>query len=409
MAILNVSLKNVITGSKQKYFILDVLDNNNVPTGETKVYIANIEKNDSINNIITNGSGILESQFANKCNLIDTANNTLIKNMYDINDVNDMFKSRSYAFVNKKNITLTNADDYSDLYISHDYNAVDMTGFNDSLYILTNKITSATYYYMTRCIPISFGNFMQYTETIADPIYTAILPSSSELEAVSDKTKQFTEKYIPSKYVDGIEYNHLIEYPTSIYPLFTENTLLGNVVIAKNHLGYDYDQHSDITRIANFNRRTFNELRSYKRLISSGDNLFLIYSNDTSATTQQYNDADYTIIGITETSTVNLDEVSATDFTSNNDTVRNYATGKIEKVETIQSINRFSPTNSHKSNLYSIEISDLGINELEKTNDEAMKKTISNIKKSINNGIRKLCKKIQPGNTQLFSVLFTGN
>jgi hypothetical protein len=82
---------------------------------------------------------------------------------------------------------------------------------------------------------------------------------------------------------------------------------------------------------------------------------------------------------------------------------------RIEKVEQVNSVNRFTQANHHKSNLYSIEIEDLGLNSLEKTENEKVKSAVKNIKKSIINNIKKICQNTQPGNTQLFSVFFTGN
>jgi hypothetical protein len=81
----------------------------------------------------------------------------------------------------------------------------------------------------------------------------------------------------------------------------------------------------------------------------------------------------------------------------------------MEKVEMFNSVNRFYQANQHKSNLYSIEIEDLGLNSIEKTADEKIKIAVKNIKKSITNNIKKICQNTQPGNTQLFSVFFTGN
>lgn len=71
-----------------------------------------------------------------------------------------------------------------------------------------------------------------------------------------------------------------------------------------------------------------------------------------------------------------------------------------QKIETLDSINRFRSNIRHKSPLYSIKIQNSGVNFVE---DE---KTRENIKKDIKNNIREITRRICPVTTQLFDVFF---
>jgi hypothetical protein len=63
-----------------------------------------------------------------------------------------------------------------------------------------------------------------------------------------------------------------------------------------------------------------------------------------------------------------------------------------QKIETINSINRFKHNTGHKSNLYSIKINNLDI--MNETDEN-----VNKIKTDIKNNIRKLCKYVTPVNT----------
>ena len=408
MAITPVRLRKVITGTKQKYFDLDVLDGEGKIVGR-RLYIANIEKNsNNIKEILELGENTPPSQLTNTCNIFSSAGGVkdlVIRNMFEVTDNTD-FETRSYAYANKTDLEFNKADDYSDLFIDNRYQISSIVGFNDSVFTLTNQLSSITYYpldYITEDNKLS-------TEIIRDPLFTAIFDSASALENLS--TTEFDKQFVPKYLINGIQYNNVIDYPMSIYPIFKDNTLLGNAIICKNHLGYDYSQHSIEEYDGSSVVRKFTEMRSYKRLISSGDSIYLIYDNTYNEETVPYknesNSNNSTIINTTVKPISNIEKLdeNANTYIHQPNTLDLNA---IEKVEMFNSVNRFTQANHHKSNLYSIEIEDLGLNAIEKTADEKIKVAVKNIKKSITNNIKKICQKTQPGNTQLFSVFFTGN
>lgn len=394
MAITPVKLNKVITGSKQKYFYLDVLNSDNEIIGH-KLYIANIEKNDSnLNTILQLSPNTDSNQLTNICNIFSSSSEDLpvvIKNMFEINN-NEDFETRTYAYTNPSKLEFTTASDYSDLFISNYFDINSIVGFNDSVFTLTNKLNTALDYYTVDTVTL-LNNGSSTTEKIYSPLYTAIFDSVSALENLSKS--EFEEKYVPKALINGISYNNLVEYPNSIYPLFKENTLIGTALLCKNHLGYDYSQHSKEIHEDNNTVREFSQLRTYNRLISSGNNLYLVYTNNTKATTEPYIGGEYMKNGyIINVNTENIDNTNVLD--------------NMEKVEMVNSVNRYTHSNKHKASLYSIEVEDIGLNSISKSNP-ALSSTINNIKKSITNNIKKICQKVQPGNTQLFSVFYTGN
>jgi hypothetical protein len=412
MAITPVRLRKVITGTKQKYFDLDVLgtddEGNEIVVGR-RLYIANIEKNsNNIKEILELSENTPPSQLTNTCNIFSSAGGVkdlVIRNMFEVTD-NPDFETRSYAYTNKTDLEFNKAEDYSDLFIDNRYQISSIIGFNDSVFTLTNQLSSITYYpldYITEDNTLS-------TVIIRDPLFTAIFDSVSALENLS--TTEFDKQFVPKYLINGIQYNNVIDYPMSIYPIFKDNTLLGNAVICKNHLGYDYSQHSIEEYVGSSVVRKFTEMRSYKRLVSSGDNIYLIYDNIYNEETVPYkNESNSTNSIIINTAIKPISNIEKLD--ENTSTYIHQPNildlNKIEKVEMFNSVNRFTQANHHKSNLYSIEIEDLGLNSIEKTADEKIKIAVKNIKKSITNNIKKICQNTQPGNTQLFSVFFTGN
>jgi len=77
-----------------------------------------------------------------------------------------------------------------------------------------------------------------------------------------------------------------------------------------------------------------------------------------------------------------------------------------QKIETVESINRFKSNIKHKSNLYSVALRNTGLNtqyEDSKTNEK-----IEKLKNDIKNNIRDIAKKMCPVETQLFDIYFDG-
>jgi hypothetical protein len=79
------------------------------------------------------------------------------------------------------------------------------------------------------------------------------------------------------------------------------------------------------------------------------------------------------------------------------------AYAKYDNVEVLYSLNRFTPSVCHKSNLFSIRIDGLGINDSEFLTDTQK----SNVIRWFKNGITEMVNATKPAHTQLFDIYFT--
>lgn len=404
MAIYSAKLKNVIHGTKQKYFLIEV-NRNGEP--EQRLYLADIEKD----NLMSKPIGTAEAEITNIANVYDWSNQAMVHNMFDILDPYSIINCRGYALKNKSDLNENDAESYSDIYAPPIFNTLGIIQIGDFMYTLTDKMSVGCWYTVNDVQNISNDDnhpiFEKTVNRVQDTIHTAIYNPVSEMIEVSDDYARFAEKYIPKYIIDGLEYNHILEFPTSLYAMFKDSTVLANTLIGKNHLGYDYSQHAEIDGGA----FRIPEMRTYVRIGSCAGNAYLVYKNDTVAYTSDFASAPSSEVKNRpielSAARIENDPSVSSNIVKDGITTKEYAK-RYERVESIASINRYSAKAIHKSNLYSIELTDTGLNTAFASLGEAREKTIATIKKSVKNGIRALCEKIQPGNTQLFEVYFKG-
>lgn len=416
MDALSCNIVDIITGPKQKYFLIDVCNiatNNNDTTKtigniqERRLYVADIE----YDNKMVHAENIADKYITNISNVYDAKNKHIVHNMYAVNDKINPFYCRSSTLKNQhaENIDKDSADAYTDLFLPKSMDILSICKLKESMFILNNKITNGACYNTHYAIYNSENKeFVEFDKIIEEPIYTALYRSSTDiLEDAYTDLDGFIEKLAPSAYIDKIKYNQIYEFPTSNYALLNDSTVLANSIICKNHLGYDYSQHGTYNTINSAG--SINELRTYKRIFKCGNSVYSVYCNDTTASyvlSANTNPADkntnttlFTVSSETDTN-ANIVEIS-----DNISTTKKCLTGKsFERVECVTSINRFNKANTHKTNLYSIEINGLGIQQA--NDNEKLKPIIQKIKKSIYNGVKAICEKTQPANTQLFNVIF---
>jgi hypothetical protein len=424
MDALSCKLVNVVTSNNQKYFAIDIYHSDS--TVEHRLYLADIEQDE----LMVHEDGTPDYNLTNMYNNYDVNNKVIIHNMYNVADEYEPIKCRGYAYKNKNDLNENDSTSYSDIFAPNPFSCNSICDYDNYMFMLTNKDINGGYYEVDYSLFLpSESKFLEFTETITEPIYTSIFaPSASIVKNTNNNIDKFAKQFLPKLFVDNISYNHIYEMPTNKYPMFKDNTILANAVIGKNHLGYDYSQHSDVIynsgEISNYVKTAkFSELRTYKRMFTCEDGIYLVYSTDTSATT-----ADITNVnGLTQEqageekrpaiySVLNNEvvgnEVSASNISKLYPEIleHDYLSGpKYEHIECLKSVNRFGAKASHKTNLYSIEINNLGLNTAEQVDNPELKKIVSHLKKSVVNGVRKLCEKVEPGNTQLFNVYFRGN
>lgn len=424
MNALSCKLVNVVTSEKQKYFAIDVyLPNNKI---EHRLYLADIEQD----NLMVHPEGTPDYNLTNVYNNYDVNKKNVVHNIYNVADAYEPIKCRGYAYKNKNDLNENDATSYSDIFAPTPFSCNSICDYDNYMFMLTDKSVVGAHYEVDYSLYLPSENkFLEYTETITEPIYTAIFaPSGDIVKNTNNDIDRFTKQFLPKLFVDNISYNHIMEIPTDKYPMFKDNTILANTVIGKNHLGYDYSQHGDITYNSGdlssyIKSAKFNELRTYQRMFTCEDGVYMVYTTDTSAAT-----ADITNVqGLTQEqageekrpyiysvldNTVVNDSISASNISKTRPEIleKDYLSGpKYEHIECLKSVNRFGAKSTHKTNLYSIEINNLGLNTAEQVNDPELVKIVKHLKKSVINGVRKICEKVEPSNTQLFNVYFRGN
>jgi hypothetical protein len=132
------------------------------------------------------------------------------------------------------------------------------------------------------------------------------------------------------------------------------------------------------------------------------DNMILTIDDTVSETIEQVLLNDFNVIKfLRNNSKFDMDVSETTLNVTENKTSDAYA--KYDNVEVLYSLNRFTPSVCHKSNLFSIRIDGLGINDSEFLTDTQK----SNVIRWFKNGITEMVNATKPAHTQLFDIYFT--
>jgi len=231
--------------------------------------------------------------------------------------------------------------------------------------------------------------------------YVAIYLPSGEIALSADNDAAFSPKWLLS----GIAYNWLAEIPCdhqSYYSDFENGILSLNAGSMKNmydprwnvsgSVSADYTGPSGIAVSA-----SLDNCRFYTNLRVNNETLWATYTFG-----DQYRlSAQTTVLsGIGCAAESNI-YPTALPMSAFNSTPATSAYG-YEHLERIAGFNRITPTQLHKSNLFSIRINNSGINE------GLAVSARTNIQTSITNIIENIISKIIPAHTQMFKVFFTG-
>lgn len=361
----------ITSGSKSKFINLDLSSIDNNENKKNMTFICGIEYNDTIMSYDKNH---------NKSSLYDNTTNNIIHNLYDIKDI--CFKSNI-----KKTITSNSEKDsfksenYVDIY-GPQINS-DPLGFvqvNDYIYCLSKRTTEGCFFKKT---------------TLSDSKNTDVIDSLYSWQLNSDNLKTYTYywkdnsgKLTPEAFKTGvilnnIKYNYMFEIPVnSEYQDFENGDIHSDIFQTKNV----YDSYYSMNMISN--HYTIDNCRNYCGIGKFDNTIYLKY----------YDNVQYKGSWVSN----KTDPFDGTITTYNTNENKMNSKDKFQKIETITSVNRFRSSVKHKSNLFSIDISNTNIDI--NNNDSYVKK----IKQDIKNNIREICKKITPVNTQLFDVYFNG-
>lgn len=295
----------------------------------------------------------------NLFSLFNTKNDIIVHNLYDIKDI----CIRSDIKNNDTNFEIYAPDISS--------NVIGIAQFKNFTYCLTDGMKTTPSYVTTNLIENrdkTKGNIRStdYVKNITNqPIYTYLYQLSSQF------SPDISSNYNIYNMIDGIEYNYIIELQNNHqYNDFENGEVNGDVFTTKN--AYDALYSMNMKSLTNINN-----CRQYVGLGICGDQVFLKYVDDVN------------YIGNKTSNKIIVDKIKKTKYA-------------FEKVETIDSINRFDDVSKHRSNMFSLKIHNLGLDELDVSDKmSALKKQI---KMDIDNNIEDLVKNVCPIHTQLFNV-----
>ena len=213
------------------------------------------------------------------------------------------------------------------------------------------------------------------TETYAD--YLREERSNIEQQSILDM-------FTPARSIKGIDYNYIVQIEQNVNPniqfdnptIYDNGDVFGFFTVGKNMYNALYSMEMS-------NSNEMQNCREYAGIQDMGDKLMLKY----------YDSCDYEI-----------DDSSHARLLSTSSSSSNLY--PYQKIETFAP-NEFSYATMHKSNLFSIKISNTGLDdESLRTCSDQQKHIAEMMKKSISNAMKQLANSIAPANTQLFATYF---
>lgn len=342
-----------------KVFIADIDDDTVLGTGESNKF--SIES--------TNGS-----------------NQIRIHPIYDINDI--CIKSSIKKIKNSTAEYKNKSDDYVDIYVPQlEDGILDFCQMDNYSYCLSKRTEKGPtmlwtdLYDQTKTTTPGYIEDESYAWNLKYNVLKTFIYNTSA-DMTSSDSEVLSNYYKPRYNLTGVKYNYLIEVPQNL-PIGTYNDyeagdIQGDIFQAKNVYDCYYGMNMpDTSSLIN--------TRDYIGLANCGDKIFLKY----------YDNVDYKAFVPTRVQNSNVDDV--VDVATEENHISDYP---FQKIETLDSINRFRSNIRHKSPLYSLRISNSGINEFSEEDEK------ERIKKDIKNNIRTITRKLCPVTTQLFDVFF---
>lgn len=361
MSELNIKSLNYITSGKTEKLI-----NVSLGSNPNMVYVANIDSSNTT---------MLSSLLANASSM-KTKTGTIIHNLYDIKNV--CIKT-TIKKPTKDNVYTDTFDDFMEIYapsLPHSQAIVNFCQLFNYSYCLTTRLSYGPNMIQTNIL----DNDVTVSSAIDNNAYNlkikAEKPKTYIYSKLAEDFPSISSHFIPKYNLTDIKYNYVIEIPqaNAIYNNYFSGDILGDIVVCKNEFDYSYSMDMP-------NTQTINSTRNYSGLGVCGDRLFL-----------KFND--------------NIDYCGSDLLPVSGDIVMTSTTKpySFQKIETIDSINRFKGNVVHKSNMFSVKIKNTNLEALNSKTSPAIKALYEQIKLDINNNVREITKKVCPVNTELFGV-----
>jgi len=249
-----INLKSISVGPKAKVF----------STNSLGTFIADIESTESMSP--TNALAPANNQY----NMFDLDNDNMIHNIYPIDDI----KVRAFHYTKKQSELTSTIDDYIETYIPPiEYDQICQHGdYTFMLSDLTNESPQSPYQ-----LSADVSNYptIEYVKTIQSiPTNTFVYPSSAVINSATD--------LVPLYNLSAVQYNYCVEMPMNDnYFFYRDGQALGEAFNTKNAYDAFYNMNSlVVSTAANEVSATLSDARSYKKIGSTGDTLWVTYNID---------------------------------------------------------------------------------------------------------------------------------
>lgn len=331
---------------------------------------------------------------SNKESFYDITNGILIHNLYNIDKSKTKTTAKKYGQINE----------YQDIYvpyISTDF--INICQYKSNAYGLTKEYKNNPFHITNTYNNSTVFDITYYNCIISDNFHTYLYPKPQELMAdcstytsVIENAMELSNQYIsaifkPNKDLLNIEHNYVVEIPeTKPFIDYTNGYLLGDTIVTKNHLNYQY------TLCTNDNYG-LSGCREYCNINSCGGKLYMTYRDNINYSSE---------IDGCVTYYDNLNSNIDTNLSITQYKLSKYRTNySYQHVEVIDSWNRFDgdQKTGHKSSMFSIKLIDTGLNESTIQEDVKLK-----LRQNVEHNVRSIINNLIPANTQLFKVYFEG-
>lgn len=352
----------ISSGKKSKIINIDIESEDKKDIQKGISFVCGIENNDTTMDYNLN---------YNKYSLFDVKTNNIIHNLYDIKDLclkSDIKKSviLSSSFEGYK------SENYIDIYGPQlTENPIEFTQIGQNTYCLTKQTSEGPFFRQT-----TLEESHENTSDIIDSTYSYFI-ENEKLRTYTYKSNDYavlSDNFQTRINLDGIKYNYMFEIPlNNEVNDFESGDVHADIFQNKNVYDPYYSMDMDGTT-------SIKNCREYCGVGNGCGTLYLKYYDNQKYYGQYLNEEN------------NISNYSMTQEKEKYD---------FQKIETMTSINRFRNNIRHKSNLFSLELRDTGLNSVQNEN-------VDKIKQDIKNNIREMVKHTSPANTQLFDIFFSG-
>lgn len=360
------SINFVHAGSSQPIIGIKTIDEDD--KYKNFVLLCNVEENDDV----------MENTLPyNLTSMKRNGSSTLIHNLYDIDDVciKSTIKKSNANDINSENPS----DDFVDIYAPSTHEDISYVCKNGTFtYCLTKRKSETPAYKVTN---LDIKREQDQWQSVTDTNYNWRIREqelNTYIYAPLSDDLDLSSHFDPKFNLTNIKYNYVFELPQSsaTFNNYEYGDVYGDIFNCKNVYNWQYSM--------DMSSQTYlNATRDYVGMGVCGNKLFMSFYDD-----------------LTYSSNDTSDEFNK----SMTEGKLNEPLFSYQKLETIDSINRFRNNTIHKSNVYSIDIVNTGLEVLNDEENPVFKKLYDKILLDINNNVRSLAEKVAPANTELFDV-----